>query len=199
MKYAIDYYGIDHVMYGTDYPCWDPATALRLIDEIGLSESEREKLFYSNAQRILGLSDHQPLTGEQARGGRGEAPSGPISTKQEASPACVRTRSDSRAPDDSTSVLSGWMIGAWSVPSQCRRRAHSRAPDRGLRPGALRDRRWRPLERGRRAARHPAWRSAQRQPAAMNRRPGRPSIPGIGQRSTARTGHAAHPRALRRA
>ncbi len=56
MKYAIDYYGIDHVMYGTDYPCWDPATALRLIDEIGLSESEREKLFYSNAQRILGLS-----------------------------------------------------------------------------------------------------------------------------------------------
>jgi hypothetical protein len=36
MKFAIDYYGIDHVMYGTDYPCWDPATALRLIDEIGL-------------------------------------------------------------------------------------------------------------------------------------------------------------------
>ena len=30
MKFAIDYYGIDHVMYGTDYPCWDPATCLRL-------------------------------------------------------------------------------------------------------------------------------------------------------------------------
>ena len=25
MKFAIDYYGIDRVMYGTDYPCWDPA------------------------------------------------------------------------------------------------------------------------------------------------------------------------------
>ena len=25
MQFAIDYYGIDHVMYGTDYPCWDPA------------------------------------------------------------------------------------------------------------------------------------------------------------------------------
>ncbi len=37
MKFAIEYYGIDHVMYGTDYPCWDPATALALIDELELS------------------------------------------------------------------------------------------------------------------------------------------------------------------
>ena len=57
MKFAIDYYGIDQVMYGSDYPCWDPATALALIDEIGLSETDKEKLFYSNARRILGLRD----------------------------------------------------------------------------------------------------------------------------------------------
>src|SRR5216684_4300835 len=55
MKFAIDYYGIDHVMYGTDYPCWDPAAALALLDEIGLSEQDKQKLFYSNARRILGL------------------------------------------------------------------------------------------------------------------------------------------------
>jgi aminocarboxymuconate-semialdehyde decarboxylase len=55
MKFAIDYYGIDHVMYGTDYPCWDPATALRLIEEIPLSPEDRQKLFYDNAVRILGL------------------------------------------------------------------------------------------------------------------------------------------------
>src|SRR4029077_17930819 len=29
MKFAIDYYGIDQVMYGTDYPCWDPAACLK--------------------------------------------------------------------------------------------------------------------------------------------------------------------------
>ena len=29
MKFAMDYYGIDNVMYGTDYPCWDPATCLQ--------------------------------------------------------------------------------------------------------------------------------------------------------------------------
>jgi aminocarboxymuconate-semialdehyde decarboxylase len=57
MKFAIDYYGIDQVMYGSDYPCWDPATALALIEEIGLSEADSEKLFTGNARRILSLRD----------------------------------------------------------------------------------------------------------------------------------------------
>jgi len=60
MKFAIDYYGLDHVMYGTDYPCWDPATALKLLDEVGLSPADRQKIFYDNARRILGLRDPQP-------------------------------------------------------------------------------------------------------------------------------------------
>jgi len=57
MKFAIDYYGIDHVMYGTDYPCWDPATCLRLLEEVELSPTDRQKLFYDNARRILALRD----------------------------------------------------------------------------------------------------------------------------------------------
>lgn len=57
MKFAIDYYGIDNVMYGTDYPCWDPATCLKLLEEIELSDADKHKLFYSNARRILGLRD----------------------------------------------------------------------------------------------------------------------------------------------
>jgi len=57
MKFAIEYYGIDNVMYGTDYPCWDPATCLKLIHEIGLSQTDQQKLFYDNARRILGLRD----------------------------------------------------------------------------------------------------------------------------------------------
>lgn len=68
MKFAIDYYGIDSVMYGSDYPCWDPATALKLIDEIGLSDKDKDKLFYSNARRILNLRDPaaaaQPVAAE---------------------------------------------------------------------------------------------------------------------------------------
>ena len=61
MKFAIEYYGIDNVMYGTDYPCWDPATALKLLGEIELSAQDKQKLFYDNARRILGLRDPAPL------------------------------------------------------------------------------------------------------------------------------------------
>jgi aminocarboxymuconate-semialdehyde decarboxylase len=57
IRFAIDYYGIDSVMYGTDYPCWEPATCLALIDELQLSEADQRKLFVDNARRILGLRD----------------------------------------------------------------------------------------------------------------------------------------------
>ena len=57
MKFAIDYYGIDNVMYGTDYPCWDPKETLRLLGEINLSAADKQKLFYDNAKRILNLRD----------------------------------------------------------------------------------------------------------------------------------------------
>jgi aminocarboxymuconate-semialdehyde decarboxylase len=65
IKFAIDYYGIDHVMYGTDYPCWDPAPCLKLIDEIGLSDADKKKLFYDNARRILNLRD--PVKAQPAK------------------------------------------------------------------------------------------------------------------------------------
>jgi aminocarboxymuconate-semialdehyde decarboxylase len=68
MKFAIDYYGIDHVMYGTDYPCWDPATALKLLNEVGLSKEDQQKIFYDNARRILGLRD--PVEGTTPQVGR---------------------------------------------------------------------------------------------------------------------------------
>lgn len=64
MKFAIEYYGIDHVMYGSDYPCWMPADALRLLSEVGLSEADQQKIFYDNARRILGLRDpERPAVG----------------------------------------------------------------------------------------------------------------------------------------
>ena len=66
MKFAIEYYGIDNVMYGSDYPCWDPATALALLDEINLSDADKDKIFYSNARRILGLRDPKKASAEAA-------------------------------------------------------------------------------------------------------------------------------------
>ena len=66
MKFAIDYYGIDNVMYGTDYPCWEPKETLKYLGEINLSEADKQKLFYDNARRILNLRDHGAKTLEAA-------------------------------------------------------------------------------------------------------------------------------------
>jgi aminocarboxymuconate-semialdehyde decarboxylase len=57
MKFAIEYYGVDRVMYGTDYPCWDPEACLKYFNAIGLSEADQHKVFYANARRILNLKD----------------------------------------------------------------------------------------------------------------------------------------------
>jgi aminocarboxymuconate-semialdehyde decarboxylase len=62
MKFAVEYYGVDQVMYGSDYPCWSPADALEFLSGVGLSEADLEKVLYSNARRILGLRDPEQPT-----------------------------------------------------------------------------------------------------------------------------------------
>lgn len=57
VKLAIDFYGVDHVMWGDDYPCWHPEGAFKVFHEIGLSKEDQEKILNSNARRILGLKD----------------------------------------------------------------------------------------------------------------------------------------------
>ena len=57
MKFAIDFYGVDHVLYGDDYPCWNPESALRVFDELELSQEDRQKILYDNARRVFKLRD----------------------------------------------------------------------------------------------------------------------------------------------
>jgi len=61
MKFAVEFFGADHVMYGDDYPCWDPNAALGFINEAGFSEEVRTKIFSTNAQRILRLDEPAPV------------------------------------------------------------------------------------------------------------------------------------------
>ncbi len=51
----IDLFGVDHVLFGTDYPMWDPGEELERIDKIGLKADELEKIMYLNAKRLLKL------------------------------------------------------------------------------------------------------------------------------------------------
>ncbi len=51
----IELYGADHVLFGTDYPMWDPHAELDMIERLGLSDSVREMILHGNAERLFGL------------------------------------------------------------------------------------------------------------------------------------------------
>jgi aminocarboxymuconate-semialdehyde decarboxylase len=55
IKFAVEYFGADHVMYGSDYPCWNPVDAMKLFNEIGLPLEVQEQIFHGNAERVLGI------------------------------------------------------------------------------------------------------------------------------------------------
>src|SRR5205814_6167999 len=65
VKFAIDYYGIDNVMYGSDYPCWEPAETLRILEQIELSPQDKQKIFRDNVRRIFGLGDSENVSSKQ--------------------------------------------------------------------------------------------------------------------------------------
>ncbi len=55
MRKMIDVFGTDFVLFGTDYPMWGPKRELEVINSLGLSEDELEKIFYKNATELLSL------------------------------------------------------------------------------------------------------------------------------------------------
>lgn len=61
IKFAIEFFGVDRVMYGSDYPCWDPSAALRCLDEIGLPAADQEKIMRGNAVRLMKLRELSPV------------------------------------------------------------------------------------------------------------------------------------------
>lgn len=54
---AIEAFGSDHVVFGTDSPYAGIEAGLARIDELGLSEAARENVLTRNARRILGLAE----------------------------------------------------------------------------------------------------------------------------------------------
>jgi len=54
-KELINAYGSDRIMYGSDYPMWDPVTELEHMMGLGFSEEILEKLLCKNAESFLGF------------------------------------------------------------------------------------------------------------------------------------------------
>lgn len=56
---ALEYirtFGADRVMFGTDYPMWDVRDELKHMEKLSLTDSEREKIMYKTACKLLGVS-----------------------------------------------------------------------------------------------------------------------------------------------
>ena len=56
-KEAVDImrgYGIDRVIYGTDFPMWHPVGELARFDRLDLAEDERRKVLWENHLRLFG-------------------------------------------------------------------------------------------------------------------------------------------------
>ncbi len=51
----IHFYGVDHVLFGSDYPMWNSGDELKYIDGLNLTSEEREMILHENTERILGL------------------------------------------------------------------------------------------------------------------------------------------------
>ena len=52
-KELIKAYGVDRVLFGTDYPMWDIETEIDRFMKIELTEEEREAILYNNAARLF--------------------------------------------------------------------------------------------------------------------------------------------------
>ena len=52
-KEYIRAFGEERVLFGTDYPMWNIREELELFDKIDLTQTQREKILYGNAQKLL--------------------------------------------------------------------------------------------------------------------------------------------------
>ena len=51
----VEKHGADKILFGSDCPWHSPEEEKRLIESLGLSESEKEKIYHENAEKLLGL------------------------------------------------------------------------------------------------------------------------------------------------
>ena len=47
-------HGTDRVLFGTDYPMWEPSEEMARFMKIPYSDKQRESIFHENAERLLG-------------------------------------------------------------------------------------------------------------------------------------------------
>ncbi|WP_249281990.1 amidohydrolase family protein [Ligaoa zhengdingensis] len=56
----IHHFGADHMMFGTDFPMWEPRVELERFLALDLTEQEQDKILYQNFERLFGVTVGQP-------------------------------------------------------------------------------------------------------------------------------------------
>ncbi len=52
---AIKAFGTDKVLFGSDFPMWDPASEMKYLRSLGLTKAEERQILWENGSRLLGL------------------------------------------------------------------------------------------------------------------------------------------------
>jgi len=55
LRSGLEFFGVDHVMFGTDFPWGDSGQIIRNIESLGISDRDIKAIFSGNAKRILGI------------------------------------------------------------------------------------------------------------------------------------------------
>jgi aminocarboxymuconate-semialdehyde decarboxylase len=55
LQYVIDFFGVEHVLWGSDHPFWDPEWTNEAMAKLDLSDADREAIESGNAMRVLNL------------------------------------------------------------------------------------------------------------------------------------------------
>jgi aminocarboxymuconate-semialdehyde decarboxylase len=53
LRMALDFYGHDRVLFGTDFPWWKPERAVEFVNSV-LDEDERRQVMTTNASALFG-------------------------------------------------------------------------------------------------------------------------------------------------
>lgn len=53
----VRFYGVEHVLFATDFPMWNFSDELARFEKIGLTEEEKEQIYYKNACKLFQIDE----------------------------------------------------------------------------------------------------------------------------------------------
>ena len=53
-------YGAERMIFGTDFPLWNPVHEVQTFQSLGLTDAELEQVGYKTAQRVIAMTEQQP-------------------------------------------------------------------------------------------------------------------------------------------